>query len=206
MIYVCKNNHVKYIRNDESFDVCNICGTKVADIVNDMTRIHDGGQEMSEGEIKLYVRNEEEENQLGKREAGRFSEGKIRYDLVAPFAMEQIAKVYTYGTIKYDDDNWWKGLSWKKNVLGCIFRHVWAWVRGEKWDPESGLHHLAHAAWNCMTLIEYEKHGIGRDDRVPYTLDLMDEKERQRRISMWRKLAVDDKMYEYNGLHEDLPF
>jgi len=163
-----------------------------------------------EGEVKQYIRDKEEEDQMGKREAGRFSEGKIRYDLVAPYAMEQIAKVYTYGTIKYDDDNWWKGLSWKKNVLGCVFRHVWAWVRGEKFDSESGLHHLAHAAWNCMTLMEYEKHKIGVDDRVPYTLDLMDEAERERRIIMWKKHADEDTMDEYNGLNteseRELPF
>ena len=150
--------------------------------------------------MKIYKRSEEEEAQMGKREAGRFSENKIRYDLVAPWAMEQLARVYTYGTIKYDDDNWWKGLSWKKNVLGCVFRHVWAWVRGEVNDKESGLHHLAHAAWNCMTLMEYEKNRIGRDDRIPYGLDLMDEIERNRRIAMWRKCADEDKMDDYNGL------
>jgi len=54
----------------------------------------------------------------------------------------------------YDDDNWWKGLKWKKDVFGCILRHIWKWFRGEKYDDESGLHHLAHAAWNCITLME----------------------------------------------------
>ncbi len=172
----------------------------------------DGGMPVKEeGEIKMYHRSKEQEAQMGRREAGRFSEDKdgkpkVRYDLMAAYAMEQIAKVYTYGTIKYDDDNWWKGLSWKKNVLGCVFRHTWAWIRGEKFDPESGLHHLAHAAWNCMALMEYEKHKIGRDDRVPYSLDLMDESERNRRIDMWRTCANEDRLDEYNGLDEQLPF
>jgi len=152
------------------------------------------------GKIKKYERSTEEQTQMGQETAGRFSAGKTRFDLVAPWAMDQIAQVYTYGTIKYDDDNWWKGLKWKKDVLGCIFRHVWKWVRGEKWDDESGLHHLAHAAWNCMALIEYERCGIGIDDRVPYTLDLMDETERARRITIWKKLSTEDKMDEYNGL------
>lgn len=155
---------------------------------------------MKEGEIKKYVRSEEEEAQMGQETAGRFSAGKVRYDLVAPWGMEQIAKVYTYGTIKYDDDNWWKGLRWKRDVLGCIFRHVWKWVRGEKWDDESGLHHLAHAAWNCIALMEYERCDIGIDDRIPYTLDLMDEDERERRIALWNDYAKQDKMCDYNGL------
>jgi len=150
--------------------------------------------------MKNYVRNEEEESQMGQKTAGRFSEGKIRHDLMPPWSLDEIAKVYTYGTIKYDDDNWWKGLRWKKHVFGCIIRHVWKWFRGERFDDESGLHHLAHAAWNCMALMEYERNGIGIDDRVPYVLDLMDEEERNKRILRWRHLATNDRVEEYNGL------
>ncbi len=151
-------------------------------------------------DIKKYKRSEDEESQMGKDEAARFSKGKIRHDLVAPWALDQIARVYTYGTQKYDDDNWWKGLKWKKDVFGCILRHVWKWFRGEVNDDESGLHHLAHAAWNCMTLMEYERNGIGIDDRVPYILDLMEAKERERRIKLWKKLVSQGKDKEYNGL------
>ena len=154
-----------------------------------------------EGKMKNYIRSEDEEKQMGQETAGRFSEGKVRHDLVAPWALDQIAKVYTYGTIKYDDDNWWKGLRWKRDVFGCIIRHVWKWFRGEINDDESGLHHLAHAAWNCMTLMEYERNGLGIDDLVPYVLDLMDEEERDRRIKLWRELANQGKDSEYNGLN-----
>jgi len=153
--------------------------------------------------IKNYEKSEEEKDQMGKDEAARFSEGKIRHDLVAPWALDQIAKVYTYGTQKYSDDNWWKGLKWKKDVFGCILRHVWKWFRGEVNDDESGLHHLAHAAWNCMALMEYERNGLGVDDRVPYVLDLMNEAERKRRIKMWKDLASKGKENEYNGLVVD---
>lgn len=151
-------------------------------------------------EMKQYMRSEDEEKQMGQETAGRFSEGKIRYDLVAPWALEQIARVYTYGTIKYDDDNWWKGLKWKKDVFGCILRHVWKWFRGEINDDESGLHHLAHAAWNCMALMEYERNGLGIDDRVPYVLDLMDADERNKRIKRWKELASKGEDSKYNGL------
>ena len=147
-----------------------------------------------------YQRSEEEEQQMGQPTAGRFSEGKIRYDLIAPWALEQLAKVYTYGTRKYDDDNWWKGLKWRKDVFGCIERHIWKWMRGEKYDDESGLHHLAHAAWNCFTLMEYERNNIGIDDRCPYTQDLLPEDERIRKIEVWRKLADKGKENDYNGL------
>lgn len=154
------------------------------------------------GEMKEYKRNLDEESQMGQETAGRFSQGKIRHDLVAPWALNEIARVYTYGTIKYDDDNWWKGLKWKRDVFGCILRHIWKWFRGETDDQESGLHHLAHAAWNCMALMEYERCKIGIDDRVPYVLDLMESNERERRIKMWLEKAKEDKISEYNGLEQ----
>jgi len=154
----------------------------------------------SKDKIKVYLRSKEEELQMGKETAARFSKGKLRYDLLPPWALQEIVKVYTYGTIKYSDDNWWKGLRWKKDVFGCILRHIWAWFKGEKFDVESGCHHLAHAAWNCMTLMEYERNKIGIDDRVPYILDLMDEEERNKRIKRWKELASEGKESEYNGL------
>ena len=154
-----------------------------------------------ENEIKEYIRSTEEESQMGQANvAGRFSAGKIRHDLIAPWALNEVAKVYTYGRQKYDDDNWWKGLKWKRDVFGCILRHVWKWFRGEKFDDESGVHHLAHAAWNCLTLMSYERHGIGTDDRVPYELDLMDPDERERRIEMWKICNAEG--HKYNGLNE----
>jgi len=152
--------------------------------------------------MKNYKRSEDEEKQMGQLTAGRFNEGKTRHDLLAPWALDQIARVYTYGTQKYDDDNWWKGLKWKKDVFGCILRHIWKWFRGEINDDESGLHHLAHAAWNCMALMEYERNGIGVDDRVPYVLDMMDPEEQLRRIVMWRRHVDEDTISEYNGLNE----
>ena len=76
------------------------------------------------GQIKQYIRSDEENAQMGQSEAGRFNEGKIRHDLMPPWSMNQIAKVYTYGTQKYDDNNWWKGMKWMKGVFGCILRHI----------------------------------------------------------------------------------
>jgi len=150
--------------------------------------------------IKQYLKNDEEERQLGQDTAARFIEGKNRHDLIPASPLDELARVYTYGTIKYDDDNWWKGLKWKKEVIGPLLRHLWKWIRGEKVDDESNCHHLAMVAWQCFTLMEYERNGIGVDDRIPYALDLMDEEERNRRIKMWRELVKKGKNKEYNGL------
>jgi hypothetical protein len=44
-------------------------------------------------------------------------------------------------------------------------RHLSAWWQGEDKDPETGMSHMLHAAWNALTLVAYELRGIGEDDR-----------------------------------------
>ena len=159
-----------------------------------------GGECNCATEIKDYERSKEEESQMGQKVAARFSEGKVRHDLIPPWVIEEVAKVYTYGTNKYDDDNWRKGLAWKKNVIGPLQRHLNKWLRGELLDDESNCHHLAMVIWQCMALMIYEKYSLGQDDRCPYDLDMVGEEEQKRRISKWLEFAHQDKIDEYNGL------
>jgi hypothetical protein len=55
-------------------------------------------------------------------------------------------------------------MAWSR-PFNAAMRHLWAWFRGERCDPERKLPHLAHAAVNCMFLLDYEHHGWGKDDR-----------------------------------------
>ena len=153
--------------------------------------------------IKSYTRSEQEESQMGQETAGRFVEGKIRHDLIPPNPLDEVAKVYTYGCEKYDDDNWRKGMKWRKNVVGSLKRHIEKWLKGEKLDDESNCHHLAMAAWQCFCLMEYERCDVGQDDRNPYDLTLMNETEKTRRIKMWLKHASENTLDDYNGLQND---
>jgi hypothetical protein len=128
--------------------------------------------------MKEYRRDEKQEEEIRKAQTEgfgtKFDAGKERYDLMAPYPLNEIAKVYTYGTIKYDDNNWRKGMKWGK-LFSAMMRHAWKWWRGERFDEESGLHHLAHAAWQCMALMEYEIYHPEHDDRM--RLDLAPKKE-----------------------------
>ena len=150
-------------------------------------------------EIKKYIKSEKEKELMNKETAARFDEGKIRYELIPSYALEQLAKVYTYGAQKYDDDNWRKGLNWLKTI-GSLLRHVYAWKKGETLDPESNCHHLAMASWNCFSLMSYEKHSVGIDDRHPQDLELMDKKERNKRFYIRNKLIKENRIDQYNGL------
>lgn len=102
---------------------------------------------------------------MEKDKALRYNTGKIRFDLIAPEALVELAKVYTAGAEKYNDDNWRKGMSYRA-CLGSLERHLKKWELGLKNDPETDCHHLAHVAWNALTLFVYELHGDGTDDRV----------------------------------------
>jgi len=154
-------------------------------------------------ELKDYIRSQDEERQMGQKTAGRFSAGKIRHDLIPEYPIDELAKVYTYGCKKYDADNWRKGLAWKENVISPLKRHLQKWLQGEMLDDESNCHHLAMVMWQCCALMEYERCKLGQDDRNPYDLIRMDGPERNRRIDLWKKLALENKLKEYNGLLEE---
>lgn len=113
---------------------------------------------MSDEQIKGLVTD--------KTVAVKFDTGKPRYGLFPAYAMEALANVYTFGEAKYDSRNWEQGLAYSR-VYDAIFRHVWAFIRGEDIDRESGLHHMAHAAFGCLALVEYFYTKKGVDDR-PY--------------------------------------
>lgn len=97
-------------------------------------------------------------------EAKKYDSGKERFDLIPAAPMIELARVYTYGASKYDDRNWEIGLSWGRVFAACQ-RHLWRFWLGEDVDVESGLSHLAHAAWCCLALIEYRDTHPELDDR-----------------------------------------
>lgn len=97
---------------------------------------------------------------------GQKGQKLARYDLIPPEALDEIARVYGFGAAKYDDLNYLKGFSWRLSI-GAGLRHIFAWIRSEDYDPESGLHHLAHAAWHMLTLMTFQWNRLGKDDRLP---------------------------------------
>lgn len=114
-----------------------------------------------------------------KEDAGlRHNKGKIRYDLFEPFAMEELAKVFTKGAEKYAENNWLKGMKWSK-MQASLMRHFEAFKKGEDFDFDptckecvsgtcvnhTGLLHMAQVAWNALALVSYYKHYPKGDDR-----------------------------------------
>lgn len=94
--------------------------------------------------------------------------GKPRVDLLQWGAILAVGQVAEFGAKKYGDRNFEQyAQQWNWGQLfGSAIRHLIAWAMREDRDPESGLHHLAHAAWNILTLLDFVMRGLGNDDRT----------------------------------------
>mgnify|MGYP001603291970 CR=1 FL=1 len=94
----------------------------------------------------------------------KYDADKLRFELIPPAALAELAFVYTIGAKKYADWNWLKGMRWNR-VYGALMRHLIAWQQGEQSDKDDGQLHLASVAWCAFTLMEYARLGKGLDDR-----------------------------------------
>lgn len=92
----------------------------------------------------------------------KFDQMKPRLDLLPPVALEQIAQVLSYGAVKYEPENWRRVKGWRWRYTAALLRHLFAYMRRERLDPESGLHHLAHAG--CCLLFLLEQEVLGAED------------------------------------------
>lgn len=92
---------------------------------------------------------------------------KNMLQLVPPELIFAAGNGVTHGAKKYAPGNWAKGdgFEWSR-LYGGLQRHVNAFWNGEDIDPDSGNHHLDHAACMLGFLIAHVKRGIGKDDRV----------------------------------------
>lgn len=94
----------------------------------------------------------------------KYDKDKPMFGLIPTQPLQQLAEVYTMGAKKYSPHNWRKGCEWSR-IYDAVQRHLTAYWGGEDLDKESGLPHLAHAAWGCFTLLEFSNKNLGSDDR-----------------------------------------
>ena len=85
----------------------------------------------------------------------RYNKDKVPLHLVPPSAIIAMGEALAYGTKKYSERNWEKGMN-MSIPYACLLRHLMAWQSGKDCDPESGLSHLKHVLINAAMLVEYE--------------------------------------------------
>lgn len=88
---------------------------------------------------------------------------KPRPELLPADVLLSVSYTFAFGAKKYSDRNWEQGFAWSR-LVGALFRHVYAWMGGERLDPESGRSHLDHALAMLLMLRAHEIRALGEDD------------------------------------------
>lgn len=86
---------------------------------------------------------------------------KLRWDLLPMEEIEDIVRVYHAGAKKYGPNKWQNLDNGFERYRAAMFRHLMEYMKGERVDKETNVHHLAAAAWNVITMLWYDKHGKG---------------------------------------------
>ena len=94
-------------------------------------------------------------NELGvaKGTGTKFDKGKLRYDLIPPGPLREIAKVLTKGAEVHGEYNWSEVPEAKARYTAALMRHLEDWRAGDTFDKETGQNHLAHLATNAIFLL-----------------------------------------------------
>lgn len=90
---------------------------------------------------------------------------KTNYFALPWDALNEVAEVMTFGAQKYKVHNFRLPGMKSSRLFSASLRHMYAWVRGEEKDLESGKSHLAHAACCILMLRDKEIIGTDEDDR-----------------------------------------
>jgi len=105
---------------------------------------------------------------ISHNEAVKHDSGKPDWSLVPFESLEGMVKVLEFGAQKYAGWNWTTngGFSYTRVLRSCL-RHIFAYMRGEDLDPESGLSHIHHAMCNLLFISHYigNKEKYNKDDR-----------------------------------------
>jgi hypothetical protein len=97
-------------------------------------------------------------------QALRYNQGKPQWSLVDFDSLEGLVHVLEHGARKYSKDNWKKGMP-VTQVSESLMRHLFAFLRGEDVDPESGCRHISHVMCNTMFLEYILREKPHYDDR-----------------------------------------
>ena len=106
----------------------------------------------------------EEKKQVDNSIGLKYDSDKPDMSLLSSYAVTEVAKVLSFGKVKYAAHNWRNGISTSR-LLAATLRHMFSYLSGETLDPETGLSHIAHAMCCCMFILELKQTRPELDDR-----------------------------------------
>lgn len=106
----------------------------------------------------MQVRLEADPHGLAPHQPGaKLDAGKVRLGLVLgdfALALMDVGRVGTYGAEKYTPHGWLQVADGQARYTDALYRHLTSEAAGEPCDPETGLLHAAHVAWNALARLE----------------------------------------------------
>lgn len=87
-----------------------------------------------------------------KLDAGKNRIGLVLFGFAR--ALQEVGKVGTYGANKYTDNGWTEVPDGERRYTDALLRHLLSEAAGEEHDPDTGLRHAAHAAWNALARLD----------------------------------------------------
>ena len=93
------------------------------------------------------------QNEIG----AKLDAGKNRLGLVLcgfARALQAVGAVGTYGAHKYTDNGWIDVPDGERRYTDAMLRHLLSDAASEECDPDTGLRHAAHAAWNALARLD----------------------------------------------------
>ena len=88
--------------------------------------------------------------------AVKYDEGKPIFSVLDAEALMDVGRVAAHGAKKYGLDQWRDLPDGQRRYFDAAIRHLLA-SRSHLCDTDSGLPHLAHAAWNCLACLALAK-------------------------------------------------
>jgi hypothetical protein len=89
----------------------------------------------------------------------KYDANKLRWDLLPIKEVEDVVQVLTDGAKEHGECNW-QLVKPKTRYLAALYRHLVAWQKGEKTDPESDSPHLAHLVANALFLAWFDNQEV----------------------------------------------
>jgi len=133
-------------------DVCSECGVRWGHYKT-CSRLAQIPPALSSGEVRV----------IDPHTGGQKGAKLQRFSLIPFEFLWALATHYGRGARKYEDRNWERGYKWSLS-LDAAMRHLTHWLEGERYDAETGSHHLIAVIWHFIALWFYDMKGRGTND------------------------------------------
>jgi hypothetical protein len=97
--------------------------------------------------------------QLGGIKGLKNDTTKPRWSLLPKGTIRLVIEVLEFGAKKYGFENWKNVENAQQRYYDAAMRHIQSWWNGERIDPETKSHHLAHAVC-CLLFLLFKEEAL----------------------------------------------